>query len=141
MATTLLASPETLLGAIQTSTQREVLVRVEAVVVPLVGYVDHVLDTVGRRLIGSYDMVAEALRRRRVEASEGDRFVERLLGLELGQPQYDRGTAFVRGVVERAGVEGLSSLWRSARELPTPAEVDAPGLWLERIDLPEELAP
>jgi hypothetical protein len=23
------------------------------------------------------------------------------------------------------------------RNLPTPAEVDAPGLWLERIDLPD----
>src|SRR5947199_3404595 len=131
----LLGNPETLLGAIQTSTQREVLVRVEAVLVPLVGYVDHVLDTVGRRLIGSYDMVTEALRRRRVEASEGDRFVERLLGLELGQAQYDRGAAFVRGVVERAGEEGLQRLWHSERELPTPAELDAPGLWLARLDL------
>jgi hypothetical protein len=28
-------------------------------------------------------------------------------------------------------------LWRSARELPTPAEVEAPGLWLARIDLPD----
>jgi putative hydrolase len=129
----LLGNPETLLGAIQTSTQREVLVRIEALVVPLVGYVDHVLAGMGRRLIGSYDMVTEALRRRRVEATEGDRFVERLLGLELGQAQYDRGGAFVDGVLERAGDDGLARLWTSARELPTPAEVDAPGLWLERI--------
>jgi uncharacterized protein (DUF2342 family) len=43
----------------------------------------------------------------------------------------------VRGVLERAGDEGLSRLWHSERELPTPAEVDAPGLWLERIDLPD----
>src|SRR5207302_4704933 len=41
----LLGNPETLFGAIQTSTQREVLVRIEALVVPLVGYVDYVLDT------------------------------------------------------------------------------------------------
>jgi putative hydrolase len=130
----LLGNPETLFGAIQTSTQREVSVRIEALLVPLVGYVDHVLDTVGRRLISSYDMVAEALRRRRVEATEGDRFVGRLLGLELGQAQYDRGTAFVRGVVERAGDESVSRLWRSERELPTPAELDAPGLWLARLE-------
>ena len=133
----LLGNPETLLGAIQTSTQREVLVRIEALVVPLVGYVDHVLDTIGRRLIGSYDMVAEALRRRRVEATEGDRFVERLLGLELGQAQYERGSAFVDGVVERAGEEGLAGLWRSERGLPTPSDVDAPGLWLARLEFDE----
>jgi uncharacterized protein (DUF2342 family) len=73
-----------------------------------------------------------------VEASDGDRFVERLLGLQLGQAQYDRGAAFVRGVVERAGDEALARLWVSPRELPTPAEVDAPGLWLARIELPED---
>src|SRR5947209_7992502 len=134
----LLGNPETLFGAIQTSTQREVLVRIEALVVPLVGYVDYVLDSAGRRLISSYDMVTEALRRRRVEASESDRFVGRLLGLELGQSHYDRGAAFVRGVVERAGVEGAHRLWRSPRELPTPPELDAPGLYLARLEFDED---
>jgi len=43
----------------------------------------------------------------------------------------------VAGVVERAGEAGLSRLWHSDRELPTPAEIDAPGLWLERIDIPQ----
>jgi len=134
----LLGNPETLFGAIQTSTQREVSVRIDALVVPLVGYVDYVLDTVGRRLISSYDMVTEALRRRRVEATEGDRFVGRLLGLEVGQAQYDRGAAFVRGVVERAGPEGAHRLWVSPRELPTPAELDAPGLYLARLEFDDD---
>ena len=39
---------------------------------------------------------------------------------------------------DRAGEDGLRRLWLSPVELPTPAEVDAPGLWLERIDLPGE---
>jgi putative hydrolase len=133
-----IGNPETLLGMMQTPRQREVLVLVEALVVAVEGYVDHVLDQVGKGLIGSYGMLTEALRRRRVEATDGDRFVQRLLGLELGRAQYDRGGAFVKGVLERAGEEGLRRLWESERELPTPAEVDAPGLWLARIDLPEE---
>ena len=37
----------------------------------------------------------------------------------------------------RAGDQGLARLWSSPHTLPTPAEVDAPGLWLERIDLTE----
>ena len=41
-------------------------------------------------------------------------------------------------MVERAGPEGLERLWKSERNLPTPAEVDAPGLWLARIELPED---
>jgi uncharacterized protein (DUF2342 family) len=72
-----------------------------------------------------------------VEATDGERFAARLLGLELGRGQYERGATFVRGVVERAGEDGLLRLWATERELPTPAELDAPGLWLARIDLPE----
>ncbi|HVF73430.1 MAG TPA: zinc-dependent metalloprotease [Acidimicrobiales bacterium] len=133
-----MADPESVLGAIQSDEQRRLLPRIEAVTAAVEGYVDHVMDSVGRGLVGSYGSLSEALKRRRVERGEGDRFVEHLFGLELGQPQYDRGAAFVRGVLERAGDEGLSRLWESERTLPTPAEVDAPGLWLERISFPEE---
>ena len=80
-------------------------------------------------------MITEAVRRRRVEADESDRFVARLLGLEIGQPTYDAGAAFVDGVVERAGFEALDPLWRGESFLPTPAEIAAPGLWLARIEL------
>jgi uncharacterized protein (DUF2342 family) len=41
-------------------------------------------------------------------------------------------------VIDRAGREGLSRLWQQAGALPTPAEVDAPGLWLARLDLPTD---
>jgi len=129
--------PELLLGAIQSPAQREMLPRLEAIVAVVVGYVDHLMDEVGQGLIGSYGMVTEAIRRRRVTADPSDRFVDRLLGLELSQVQYERGAAFVDGVVERAGRAALERLWSSERELPTPAEVEAPGLWLARIDLPE----
>lgn len=133
----LFGDPEVLLGAIQSDAQRAMLPQLEALVAAIVGYVDHVMDTVGTGLIGSYAMVTEALRRRRVEVNPSNRFVERLFGLELTQAQYDRGSAFVAGIVERAGADGLSRLWEAERTLPTPAEVDAPGLWLARIDLPD----
>jgi putative hydrolase len=133
----LLGDPEVLLGAIQSSAQRDLLPQLEAIVAVVVGYVDHVMDRVGPGLVGSYGMVTEALRRRRVTADPSDRFVERLFGLELTQAHYERGAAFVDGVVERADEAALERLWQSERELPTPAEIDAPGLWLARIDLPE----
>lgn len=133
----LVANPESLLGAIQTEAQRRLLTTLHALTAAIEGYVDHVMDTVGARLVGSYGALTEAFQRRRVEKGEGDRLLERLLGLELTQRQYDRGAAFVKGVLERAGEPGLARLWASPRELPTPAEIDAPGLWLERIDLPE----
>lgn len=133
-----IGEPGALIGAIQSDEQRALKPQLEALIAVVVGVVDHVMDQVGAKLIGSYGMLTEALRRRRVETSEADRFVERMLGLELTQATYDRGTAFVDGVVERAGEEGLARLWESKRNLPSPPEVDAPGLWLARIDLPTD---
>ncbi len=133
-----LGNPETLLGAVQTDAQREVLVRLRTLTATITGYVDHVMDEVGHGLVGAYQMVTEAMRRRRVESSEGDRFAGRLVGLALERAEFERGATFADGVVERAGEAGLQRLWHSEWELPTPAELDAPGLWLARIDLPPE---
>lgn len=132
-----LGDPQALLGAMQSDEQRALAPRLEALVVAIEGYVDFVVDTAGRRLISSYQSLAEALRRRRVERGDGDKLVERLFGLELGQTQYERGSAFVKGVVERAGEDGLAKLWRSEETLPTPPEIDAPGLWLARLEISE----
>jgi putative hydrolase len=131
------SNPEVLLGEMESPAQREVMVPLSALLSAVVGYVDHVMDVVGHRLIGSYGPLTEAMRRRRVEGGEGTRFVARLLGVSLDSAAYERGAAFVNGVLERAGEQGLARLWHSARELPTPAEISAPGLWLARIDLPD----
>lgn len=130
-----LGDPEVILGAARSPEQDELQPRLASLVAVVGGFVDHVMDQVGTTLIGSYGQVTEAMRRHRVEASASDRFVERLLGLELTQDHFDRGRAFVDGVVERAGSDIVERLWSEAEVLPTPAEVDAPGLWLARIDL------
>jgi len=131
-----LNNPELLLGAVRSPSQDALQPELTALVAAVTGYVDWVMDTIGSNLISSYPMMTEALRRQRVEANAGDRFIERILGLELDAAQYDRGAAFAAGVVERAGRSGLHRLFEDAANLPTPAEVDAPGLWLARIDLP-----
>lgn len=130
----LMGDPEVVLGAVRTQRQDEILPWLEALVTVVVGYVDHVMDQMGQGLVGGYDRITEAMRRRRVEAAASDRYVERLLGLDLTQDHFDRGRAFVDGVVERAGTSGLERLWTSAEVLPTPNEVGAPGLWLARIE-------
>ena len=100
-------------------------------------YADHIATRVGAKLVGAHAQLAEAWYRRRTERGKGEEAAGALFGLDLDQAQVDRGRAFVAGVVERAGDEALARLWEPVRNLPTPAEVDAPGLWLERIDLPE----
>jgi uncharacterized protein (DUF2342 family) len=95
------------------------------------------MDSIGSQLISSYRMLTEAVRRRRVEADASDRFVEKILGFNLTQRQYDRGRHFIDGIVERKGKEALTPLWDDPRALPTASEIDAPGLWLARLDLPD----
>ncbi|HEC11113.1 MAG TPA: zinc-dependent metalloprotease [Acidimicrobiales bacterium] len=129
--------PEVLLGAIRSPAQERMLPELEALVAVLVGYVDHIQDRIGGGLVGSYGRLTEAMRRRRITAGPHDRFVERILGLDLRPALIERGRAFIEGVVERDEEGGLARLWSEPRNLPTPAEVDAPGLWLARIDLPD----
>ncbi len=131
----ILSDPSALLGEMQSDAQRRLQVPLRALLAAVAGYVDHVMDVVGHRLIAGYGPLTEALRRRRLEESSGAHVLGQLLGVELDAATYERGQTFVAGVVERAGETGLGRLWRSAHELPTPAEIDAPGLWLARIDL------
>jgi putative hydrolase len=129
------ADPEVLLGATRSPAQDALVPQLDALVALVVGVTDHVMDTVGANVLSSYGMLTEALRRRRVESGPSDGFVSRLLGLSLTREQVQRGSLFVSGVIERSGTDGLTRLWHSEAELPTPAEIDAPGLWLARIDL------
>ncbi|MSX74142.1 MAG: hypothetical protein F2942_05515 [Actinobacteria bacterium] len=131
----LAGDPDVLLSAMQSEAQLLLMPRIAAVVATVEGYVDWVLDTLGGRLIPEYDRVTEALRRRRAEAGPASRFVERLFGLELSQSTFDRGSQFVDGIVERSGTQALSQLWTDEAHLPTPAELDAPGLWLARVGI------
>lgn len=132
----LLADPESLLADLLTPGQRHTSASLVAVTTVVGAYVDHVTARVAGSLLGSPGAVVEAWYRYRTTEAAGEQAAGALFGLDLGREQVDRGTAFTRGVVERAGEEGLARLWSSARTLPTPAELDAPGLWLERIDLP-----
>lgn len=129
----MMGNPEFVLGAVRSDRQEELLPRIRTLVAVVDGYVDHIMDRVGSGLVGSYRQITEAMRRRRVEASQADRFIERLFGLELTREHFERGRAFVDGVVARAGDDGLARLWSDESHLPTPNELDAPGLWLARI--------
>ncbi|MGH9027913.1 MAG: zinc-dependent metalloprotease [Acidimicrobiia bacterium] len=128
--------PEALLGAMRSPAQDEPLRQLEVLTSVLEGYADSVLERVGRRLLPSFDQIQEAMHRHRVERGEAERFIGKLLGLELDRAAYERGGTFCAGVIERAGPDGLNRLFEREAMVPTPAEIEAPGLWLARIDLP-----
>jgi putative hydrolase len=132
----LLGDPSALVEVQQTDELSRTRAQLEALGAVLGGYVEWVTDTAARRLVSARSTIREAMRRRRVERGAEERVAEALFGLRLDQDQLDRGEAFVRGVLERGGQRELARLWVSAASLPTPAEVDAPGLWIERVNLP-----
>ncbi|NND75810.1 MAG: hypothetical protein HKN44_12470 [Ilumatobacter sp.] len=126
--------PEVLLGAVRSDEQLALEPEIDTAVALTIGVIDWVVDAVAVRMIGGNALtIAEAVRRRRAEASPDDVFVERLLGIRLGQEQTARGKAFVQGIVDRAGEDGLAPLFNDAGAMPTPNEIDAPGLWLARV--------
>ena len=126
--------PEVLLGAVRSPEQLALEPQLDAAVAVTIGAIDWVVDAVSVRIIGGNALqIAEAVRRRRAETSPDDIFVERLLGIRLGAEQTARGKAFVQGVVDRAGENGLEPFFTDPMAVPTPSEIEAPGLWLARV--------
>ncbi len=134
-----LSDPAVLLGAVQSPEQRQLEPSLDAAAAAVIGYVDYMVDGVSVRVIGGDALrIAEAVRRRRVDHSAEDVYIERLLGLRLTHHQVQRGKNFVAGVVDRVGEARLSVLLARPKALPTPAEIDAPGLWVARLELADD---
>lgn len=130
-----LGDPMLLVGAIRSAAQEEMQPVLDAQVAAVTGYVDHAVDTAGSLLLGNPGPIAEAVRRRRLEGRTDADLVERLLGMSLTRQLQARGREFVKGVIERAGDEGLRPMLSHPANLPTPNELDAPGLWLARLEM------
>ncbi len=132
----LMSDPESLFADMLTPEQQSVSKSLTALTTTICAYVDHITVGIAQSLTGSPGALREAWYRYRTEDAKGEQAFIGLFGLDLGKTQVDRGANFIKGVVDRAGEDSLARLWSDDRNLPTPAEVDAPGLWLERIDLP-----
>jgi putative hydrolase len=130
-----LNDPESLLADLVSPEQRHISNNLTALTTSIGAYVDHVTAGIASTLTSSPAALREAWYRYRVEDTKGEQAFAGLFGLNVGQAEVDRGAHFIDGVVERAGEDALARLWANEDDLPTPAEVDAPGLWLARIGL------
>jgi putative hydrolase len=131
----LFGDPLTLLGAVKSADQELIAPLLEARLAAVSGYIDWVVDTVGTRMLGNPAPIAEAVRRRRVDFGPDAHLIEMLLGVSTTRTRQQRGRTFIEGIVERAGPTVLPSLVSDERHFPTPNEVDAPGLWLARLEI------
>ncbi|MGF1596247.1 MAG: zinc-dependent metalloprotease [Acidimicrobiales bacterium] len=130
-----LNDPELLLTVMRSPAHDLLVPQFDALVAAVLGFVDYTVDEICRGLVGAEQRIRERFRQRTVDVGPADRFMERLLGLDITATTFRRGDGFIDGVVARAGDEGLARVWADELDLPTSAEVDAPGLWLARIGL------
>jgi coenzyme F420 biosynthesis associated uncharacterized protein len=122
-----------LLEAVQTPEQRAVLNRLTAVMTLLEGHGEYVMNGVGPSVIPTVDEIGAKFGERRRGQNPADRLVRKLFGLGMKARQYAEGAAFVRAVVDRAGMAAFNRVWTSPNTLPTRTEIATPDLWMSRV--------
>ncbi len=125
---------ESLIEAIQTPRQREILDRLTAVMTLVEGHGDYVMDAVGPKVVPSVEEIRAKFSARRVSGGRIEQAIRRILGIDLKMKQYEQGARFVRTVVEEAGMEMFNRVWTSPETLPTRDEIASPQSWLARVD-------
>jgi coenzyme F420 biosynthesis associated uncharacterized protein len=123
-----------LLDLVQTPAQREILGRLTAVMSLLEGHADVVMDGVGPSVVPSVAEIREKFQRRRDRgANRLDQVLRKLLGMDAKLRQYQDGAVFVRGVLDRIGMDGFNRVWTSPNTLPTKEEIHNPASWVARV--------
>ena len=123
-----------LIEVLQSPRQREVLDRLTAVMTLVEGHGDFVMDAVGPTVVPSVEQIRAKFNARRSTGGRVEQTLRRILGIDLKMRQYEQGSAFVKAVVERAGMASFNRVWTSPRTLPTKEEFSDPVGWLERVD-------
>jgi len=119
---------------VQTREQRAIMDRVQATMSVVEGYSEYVMDALGADVIPGYAGLREAMEERRRSRSAPERVLFRLLGLDMKMRQYEVGRRFCQAVAERGGIEGLNRVWTGPDALPNLAELEAPAVWLARVE-------
>ncbi len=122
-----------LMEVMSTPEQREIMDRVTGVMSLLEGHADVVMDGVGPSVIPSVEAIRAKFSERRKGVGTLDRILRRLLGLDAKMAQYRDGAAFVRGVVDKVGMEEFNAVWESPANLPSKAEIADPAAWVARV--------
>jgi coenzyme F420 biosynthesis associated uncharacterized protein len=122
-----------LLDAVQTPEQRDILDRLVGLMSLLEGHADWAMDAVGEEVVPGLAEVRSRFEQRRKGGGGLDQVLRRLFSLDAKLAQYRDGAAFVRGVIELVGVEGLNAAFTSADTLPMREEIAEPRRWADRV--------
>jgi coenzyme F420 biosynthesis associated uncharacterized protein len=122
-----------LLEVISTPEQRAIMDDLTGVMSLLEGHADVVMDGVGPSVIPSVKEIRKKFTRRRQGVGVVDKFLRRALGLDAKMAQYRDGAKFVRGVVDKVGMNLFNAVWEHPGNLPTKTEISDPDAWVARV--------
>ncbi|WP_110208389.1 zinc-dependent metalloprotease [Nocardioides daejeonensis] len=122
-----------LMDAISSPEQREVIDQVTGMMSLLEGHADVVMDGVGPEVIPSVAEIRRKFTVRRKGIGPLDRILRRLLGLDAKMAQYRDGAAFVRHVVDKVGMADFNAVWSGPEHLPSKDEIHDPDAWISRV--------
>lgn len=121
------------LDLVSSPEQKEIMDRVTGVMSLLEGHADVVMDGVGPTVIPSVERIRKKFNQRRQGIGTLDKMLRRLLGLDAKMAQYRDGAAFVRRVVDTAGMDQFNAVWSGPDTLPSKAEIEDPDAWIARV--------
>jgi coenzyme F420 biosynthesis associated uncharacterized protein len=122
-----------LIDAVATPRQREILDRLTSVMTLVEGHGDYVMDAVGPKVVPSVAQIRERFNARRGSQGRVEQTIRRILGIDLKMKQYAEGSRFVKAVVDEVGMADFNKVWTSPETLPTREEFAHPHQWVERV--------
>ena len=124
-----------LLELVQSPEDREVLSHLTAVMSVLEGHANVVMDAVDSSIVPSVKTIRRRFEARGQDRSVIERWVRRILQLDLKARQYRDGQRFVGHVVDAVGMERFNVIWESPQNFPSEDELHDPDQWIRRLGL------
>ena len=128
----MLQDPSFLTGMFTGPHQADDLANIQAFLAIIEGYVGYLLNRLDPKLMPQLARIREAVDRRRATPSQGEVFLQKMLGIELRRPEYRTGTEFFEDIERRWGPEATAAVWAGPDTFPDVTELADPVAWAAR---------
>ncbi|MBT8202249.1 MAG: hypothetical protein HKN74_11130 [Acidimicrobiia bacterium] len=128
----MMQDPSFLTGMFTGPHQEEDLADIQAFLAVVEGYVEHLLNQLDPKLMPELPRIREGVDRRRATPSQGEAFLQKMLGIELQRPTYRAGAEFFAEIERRFGSESATTVFSGGDAMPSLHELDDPVGWAAR---------
>jgi coenzyme F420 biosynthesis associated uncharacterized protein len=120
--------------AIMSPEQRVLFNKLQATMSIVEGYSNYIMNTVGERLLPSYEHIKVKIEERAARRSQAEKLFIRITGLALKMEQYKLGESFINAVVNERGIGTANRVWEGPDMIPTLEELRNHKMWLARVE-------